>query len=74
MKIMHCADIHLDSKMKSRLSQEQADTRREEMLMTFHESLEYAEEQGVRVVLIAGDLFDKSHIRKSVKDKVTQEF
>lgn len=73
MKIMHCADIHLDSKMESRLTPEQAAKRREEILLTFHDSLDYAEEHGVQVVLIAGDLFDKRHIRKSVKDKVTQD-
>ncbi|MQN01024.1 MAG: DNA repair exonuclease [Lachnospiraceae bacterium] len=73
MKIMHCADIHLDSKMESRLTCEQAAKRREEMLMTFHDSLDYAAEQGVRAVLISGDLFDKRHIRKTVKDKVEQE-
>lgn len=74
MKIMHCADIHLDSKMDSRLSSEQAGVRRQEILMTFHDSIEYAAEHGVKAVLIAGDLFDKRHIRKSVKDKVRQEF
>ena len=73
MKIMHCADIHLDSKMESRLTPEQAAKRREEMLLTFHDSLDYAAEHEVKAVLIAGDLFDKRHIRKSVKDKVKQE-
>ena len=35
MKIIHCSDLHLDSKMQSNLSKEQAKERRNEILITF---------------------------------------
>ena len=35
MKMIHCADLHLDSKMESNLSAEKARERREELLQTF---------------------------------------
>ena len=35
MKIIHCADLHLDSNMESNLSREQAMLRREELLETY---------------------------------------
>ena len=35
MKIIHCADVHLDSRMLRHLSKEQAKERRNEILNTF---------------------------------------
>ena len=35
MKIIHCADLHLDSKMESNLDREAAGMRRDELLDTF---------------------------------------
>ncbi len=61
MKIIHCADLHLDSKMESNLSKEQAITRRDEILQTFSNMIEYAKENDVEVIIIAGDMFDTSH-------------
>ena len=74
MKIIHCADLHLDSKMESNLDRELAALRRDELLDSFEEMVEFAEEQGVRAILIAGDLFDKPHIRKSAKNRVMEVF
>ncbi|MCR4867848.1 MAG: DNA repair exonuclease [Lachnospiraceae bacterium] len=73
MKILHCADLHLDSKMESNLSAEQARQRREEMLDTFRRMLDYGQSRGVKAVLMAGDLFDKQHIRKVVKEEVKHD-
>lgn len=73
MKIIHCADLHLDSKMDTNLTDEQARERRSELLETFHNMLEYGKEHGVRAVLISGDLFDKQHIRKSARLQVEKE-
>ena len=58
MKIIHCADLHLDSRMESSLTREQAAERRSELLDTFVRMADYADEQKVRAVIIAGDLFD----------------
>lgn len=58
MKIIHCSDLHLDSKMESNLTFQQAQQRNAEILTTFSNMVTYAEENGVSVILIAGDLFD----------------
>lgn len=75
MKIIHCADLHLDSKMTSNLSKEQAKERKNEILHTFSRMVDYAKEQAVRVILIAGDLFDTRNVsataRNLVRDTIT---
>ena len=72
MKIIHCADLHLDSKMESNLDREAAGMRRDELLDTFERMVAYAAEQDVRVILIAGDLFDKPNVRKTAKTRVSR--
>lgn len=62
MKIIHCSDIHLDSKMESNLTKQQAAQRSSELRQTFADLADYAAENGVSVVLIAGDLFDTQRI------------
>ena len=73
MKIIHTADLHLDSKMEANLSPQLAAGRRSELLDTFTRLVEYADDNGVSVILIAGDLFDKPHIRKTAKRRVLEE-
>ena len=74
MKIIHCADLHLDSKMTANLTKEQARERRKEMLRTFTRMVEYAVKNNVRVILIAGDLFDTRNVsamaRNTVRDMI----
>ena len=70
MKLIHCADLHLDSKMEANLNKEQAKERRGELLATFERLVDYAAGNGVEAVLIAGDMFDKPHIRKEAKRRV----
>lgn len=65
MKIIHTADLHLESKMESNLNKEQAQKRRSELLGTFEKMVDYAENNDVDIILIAGDMFDKSNIRKT---------
>ena len=75
MKIIHCADLHLDSKMTANLSKEQAKERKMEILRTFGRMVEYAKKHGVSVIIIAGDLFDtrnvSSTVRNYVRDMIT---
>ena len=66
LKMIHCADIHLGSKMQ-RLPKEKANERKDEVRATFTRMVEYAKEHGVRAVLIAGDAFDSD--RPTQKDK-----
>ena len=58
MKIIHCADLHLDSNMTSNLSREQAKQRKAELLATFERMIAYAKDNFVKAVIIAGDLYD----------------
>ena len=62
MRIIHCADIHLDSKMNTNLSKEMARERKAELLTTFCKMVDYAVENGVEAILIAGDLFDTKKV------------
>ena len=75
MKIIHCADIHLDSKMTSNLSSEKAKERKYEILQTFLGMIAYGADHGVKAVVIAGDLFDTKNItvgtRNAVLDAIT---
>ncbi len=73
MKVIHCADLHLDSKMESNLDRDQALERRSELIETYERMVDYAVENQVRAILIAGDLFDKSYIRKEVKKRVVEQ-
>lgn len=68
MKIIHCADLHLDSHLTSHLPKEKAEIRRAELLLSFRNLVQYAAEQQVRAVLISGDLFDSSIIRKTAEN------
>ncbi len=76
MKIIHCADLHLDSKMESGLSVEKAKERRLELLRTFTRMIGRAEEEGVEAVLLCGDLFDARTISvragNCVMDAITE--
>ena len=74
MKIIHCADLHLDSNMESNLSREQAMLRREELLETYegHGRLR-SSQPGESHPYRRGDLFDKPHIRKTAKQRVLEQ-
>lgn len=64
MKLIHCADIHLDSLMQTNFSKEKAETRNREILGTFERMVKYASDKGVTGILISGDLFDTCTISK----------
>ena len=74
MKIIHCADLHLDSKMTANLDRERAKERRREILQTFSRMVDYAAVNNVTAILIAGDMFDTSNVsalaRNTVKDSI----
>ena len=70
MKLIHCADLHLDSPMEANLSPEKARERKGEILSTFTRLVRLADENGVAAILIAGDLFDSDHITKKTQKYV----
>ena len=69
MKIIHCSDLHLDSKMETNLDKEKARERKNEILITFEKMVDYAKKNKVKIIIIAGDLFDKKTV--SIKTKNT---
>ena len=62
MKMIHCADLHLDSRMESGLPPEKARERRMELLHTFTKMVDMAAEDGVEAILLCGDLFDAGQV------------
>lgn len=70
MKILHCADLHLDSKMTSNLDREKARQRKNELLYTFEKMIEYAADCDIKVILISGDMFDRSSISATARNAV----
>lgn len=74
MKIIHCADIHLDSPMGTHMTAEKSEMRNAEVLRSFIKLTEYAAENQVRAVIIAGDLFDGDVVKHSTVDAVLSAF
>ena len=69
MKFIHCADLHIDSKIKT-LPSDKSKIRREEIIRTFERLTDYAAENGVTAVIIAGDMFDDSGASEKAKNRV----
>lgn len=70
MKIIHCADLHLDSKLQANLGKEKAKIRKDELLSSFVRLTEYASREGVSAILLVGDLFDTKNISKLSRNTV----
>lgn len=70
MKIIHCADIHLNSRMSANLTKEQAKERTAELLHTFIRMVDYAVQKDVQAIIIAGDLFDHNRINRTTRNAV----
>lgn len=66
MKIIHTADLHLGSALEG-LDGDKAETRRREIRAAFGRIARFAEENGVRAVILAGDVFDTA--RPFMRDK-----
>lgn len=72
MRLIHCADIHLDSPMESNLSSAKARERARELRECFLRMVRYADECGAAAVLIAGDLFDSKNVKRSTVSYVLE--
>ncbi len=79
MKLIHCADLHLDSRLDRHYNRangnaEKAAVRRAALLNNFYRLVDYAQQNSVRAILISGDLFDtrKAHAAtvKAVLQKI----
>ena len=58
MKFIHCADIHLGSKMESKLPKDKADERKSEVRTALNRMVSYAATHGIPLIVLAGDVFD----------------
>ena len=70
MRLIHCSDLHLDSKMESNLTARQARERNGEICAAFARMVNWARDNGVRGVLLAGDLFDTRRVSEKTADFV----
>ncbi len=70
MKLIHCADLHLDSRMRF-LPPGKARERNAELRNTFSRMIQYAADNGVKGIIIAGDLFDTKNVSQAARDIVT---
>ena len=70
MKLIHCADLHLDSPMGTHMTMQQASARNTQITDSFLQLTEFARENGVRAVIIAGDLFDGTRVRSRTVDEI----
>ncbi len=70
MKILHCADIHLDSAMTANLDKDKAKERKSELLASFKDMVGYAVRENIGIIIIAGDLFDTRNISVTARKEV----
>ena len=70
MKILHCADLHLDSRMSTNLNTELRKKRKAEILNTYQRMIEYAVKEKIEAILIAGDLFDTNAVSRTAMSAV----
>ena len=71
MKIIHTADLHLDSKIET-LPTEKSKIRREEIVRTFERLVDFAKQNEVRAVIIAGDMFDHQKVSQNTVQTVAE--
>lgn len=71
MKFIHCADLHLDSKIET-LPTDKSKIRRDEIVHSFERLADFAKEEGVTAVIISGDMFDTSRVTLKTRGRVLQ--
>lgn len=72
MKLIHCADLHLDSKMDSIMSTDLAKIRKVEILDTFRRMIDYAYLNNISVIMICGDMFDTNKVQAKTKEYIIE--
>ena len=73
LKILHCADIHLDTPFVGMTAEKSAERRRE-LRSTFMRLMEFIRERAVDYVLISGDLFDTRFATNNTAEVLIREF
>ena len=67
-KFIHTADIHLGSQLDAHLPRNKVEERRSEVRETFMRLATYASQNGVKAVIMSGDIFDDDKPLKKDKD------
>lgn len=62
MRLLHCADLHLDAALTNHISIEHAKELQSELLLGFGRIVQDARDLGAEAVLISGDLFDSERV------------
>lgn len=70
MKLIHCADLHLDSRLNTNLSRDLASERRRELTENFKDLVAYGAENSVDGILICGDMFDTARVTAFTRNTV----
>ena len=73
MIIFHTADNHLNSSLKTRLNEKQAEKINAELIFAFEEICTIASEKKAEALIIAGDLFDGKNVTGSVLQRVKRK-
>ena len=69
MKIIHTADVHLDSPL---VGVKDSDMRRHELLVALDNMSQYANNNGVSAIIVAGDLFDDNFTTPQTVESVAE--
>ncbi|MBQ4065458.1 MAG: metallophosphoesterase [Clostridia bacterium] len=72
MKVLHCADLHLDSPFRSG-SAEKSEVRRRELRGTFSSLVLYVKTEKIPLALLSGDLFDSGFVTRETASFVAKE-
>ena len=73
LKFIHAADFHLDSPFGALTAQQAAARRRESRELAFRLA-NYVNQQGIDLVLLAGDLFDSGNAFRETGEQLAQAF
>ena len=73
MRLIHTADLHLDSSLKTNLDDYKRKERKGELTSNFARLSDTADNLNIKIILIAGDLFDTGSISKTVARAVLIE-
>ena len=73
LKLLHCADIHLDSPFTA-ANAERAEVRRNELRAAFTSMLLYARTSDCKMILMAGDIVDEAFATRDTAAMLMREF
>ena len=73
VKVLHCADIHLDAPFVCG-DPRKSELRRTELLSTFTSMMNYVKLNAIDIVVISGDLFESENVTRDTVSMLQREF